>query len=189
MSKDPLSEHPPLGETDPNLLYVAVGRAIHAWEGMEQALAYLYLKLSGKPDTPDNAAEYGSQYRVFRDRLNTLREALTTYSIRHHDQSLEGDITSLFNDVQALAITRHRIAHGHVTKFAEMTVPAAPVGIPFTLTGNVVYCWGPPFYGVESLRTNVFGMNAAQINAAHDSFSEAWNRAFHLTKRVWPASL
>jgi hypothetical protein len=111
---DPVDETLPPGETDPNVLYIAVGKAIHAWENMEYALARTFAAFNNLSEDPKELVAYGSEYGMFNQRIKALERAAEVYFICHSDQNLEGDFASLLEDATNLAIRRHRIAHGHV---------------------------------------------------------------------------
>lgn len=183
-SSDPNATLPP-GETDPNQLYIAVGRAIHAWEGMEEALARLYAKLMGLPETPTALAEYGAEYRKTVERLDGINIAARSYFIRLPHQNLEAELHAIVETARELCIKRHRVAHGHVTMVAEFKIPEAPAGSgPFTASSRVLWRWGAPFYSMTTLRTDPVGGNAASIEAAQKEFEDLHNRIFKFTSEL-----
>jgi hypothetical protein len=134
----------PPGETDPNQLYIAVGRAIHAWESMEISLARLYAMIAGLPETPMAFADYGSENKIFINRLAALNEAATAYFVNIPDQNREGELSDLLRDAKDLSIKRHRIAHGFVTMWAEFPIPQGVKG-EFEVQAQVLYRWGRAF--------------------------------------------
>src|SRR5690348_13363128 len=116
----------PPGETDPNKLYIAVGRAIHAWESMEEAFARLYATMTGLPERPDALSDYGTENKRFGQRADALLEAANAYFVRSPNQEREGLLVQLIKDARDLAIKRHRIAHGHITMWTEFHLPGSP---------------------------------------------------------------
>jgi hypothetical protein len=175
----------PPGETDPNLLYIAVGRAIHAWEQMEEALASLYARFTGLPERPDALVDYGSENRRFQDRLAALRKAGDAYFISHANQDHEGEFERILSLAAELAIKRHRIAHGHISMWGEMRLPDQRGYFEITMT--LLYRWAAPWYSIGSLRTNPVGVNAAAINDDHDEFGTLTNRIAALASALKPS--
>lgn len=171
MVSDPFGSIPP-GDQDPNQIYIAVGKAIHRWECLEQELAALYLKFAGKPYEPEHFFAYGKENGTFVRRMTALTEAAEKYFVRHHDQRKEGEFQDLARRTHDLSITRHRIAHGRIVMGAAIPMPQEK-GV-HTVEVALLYRWAPPFYGQEKLRTNFIGDNAAQIEATGLQF-EALN--------------
>lgn len=176
----------PPGETDPNQLYIAVGRAIHAWESMEEALACLYAAMTGLPEKPDAVSEYGAENKIFRDRIAAVQSAAETYFVSHPDQRREGELSQLLADAVELSIKRHRVAHGHITMWTEFHFPdpLPPRGTQFVVEGTVLYRWGAPWYSMVTLRTDPIGGNAASIDAMHDEFGALHNRIAKFTSEL-----
>jgi hypothetical protein len=145
----------PEGDADPNLVYIAVGKAIHAWEGLEEALANLALKMSGIAESPDNLAAFGRRNRTFTERIAALTFASTSYFVRHHNQAIEGTFLRLIQSVENMAIERHRIAHGHISMAGEFNIPTGS-GVT-VVTARAFYRWAAPFYSMGNLRTDPFG--------------------------------
>ena len=177
----------PEGDDDPNLTYIAVGRAIHAWEGLETALARLYLKMKKLPETPDHLADYGSQNRKFVDRVTAVNSAAYAYFVQRPNQEKEGEFCRLIEEVNELAIDRHRIAHGNITMVSEL-VPSGPIvkGQPFTLSGKFKYRWNPAFYSTGNLRTGVFGIGSKGLNIHHDKFQAKHREILSFTESLSP---
>jgi hypothetical protein len=178
---DPSAPKPtlPPGESDPNQLYNAVGRAIDAWENMEEALARLYAKIAGLPEQPNALSYYGAENRKFIERYEALKSAAEAYFVRCPDQEREGTMYRLLEDARDLSIKRHRIAHGHVTQWGELHFPEnLERGQRFDLTATFLYRWGAPWYSMTTLRTDPIGGDAASIEASQKEF-EALNIRIH----------
>jgi hypothetical protein len=158
----------PEGHTDPNELYIAVGRAIHAWENMEEAFARLYAKFMGLPERPDALVDYGAENRRFVDRMAALKAAGDSYFIRKPNQEKEGQLQELIKTARDLSIKRHRVAHGHITTAGQFRLPDTKG--PFEITPTFHYRWGAPWYSLETLRTNPIGVNAAMIEKDQKAF-------------------
>jgi hypothetical protein len=182
MTGDPLAEKEtlPQGDDDPNLTYIAVGRAIHSWEGMEQALAYLFLTLSGIHDHPSNLAAYGAKHRKFIDRLSAVKAAAEAYFMKSPDQQIEGTFSGLVAEIEALAIERHRIAHGHISIVAEWKLPENVTG-KIAITSRAKYRWAAPFYSTTQLRTDPFGIGSKDIDRLTDEFMRLHNNVHAFT--------
>jgi hypothetical protein len=170
----PAAETLPPGETDPNLLYMAVGRAIHAWESMEEALAQLYLKFKSIPFNPAELAAYGKEHRRFADRKDALEQASREFFVGSPDQETEGQFRFIVAELDELAIERHRIAHGHISMWGGFKLPEKK-GY-FEVTTQMKYRWAAPWYSTANLRTDPVGKNAEAINAVHDRFSALHNQ-------------
>jgi len=159
----------PAGDDDPNLIYIAVGRAIHAWEQMESALAELYLKFKSLPANPDNLAEYGDANRKFEARKRAVQEAANLYFVASPDQAREGRFREIIATLDDLAIERHRIAHGHISMFGSFEPP--DIRVSGQVEVAMKFYWAAPFYSQTNLRTAIVGKNAEGIDAMHDRFS------------------
>jgi hypothetical protein len=151
----------PPGETDPNQLYIAVGRAIHAWENMEATLARLYATLAGLPERPDAVANYGAENKIFGHRVAALKDAADIYFISAPNQDREAELSELLAEAVALSIKRHRIAHGYITMWGEFRIPQGK-GL-FEVTATILYRWGAPWYSMVHLKTDPVGGNAVSI--------------------------
>lgn len=172
----------PPGEVDPDVLYRAVGKAIHCWEGLETALARLALEFAGIPDDPMNLSEFGKQNGMFRQRISALQAAADGFFIRHPDQDIERHFSELRAAAENLAIERHRIAHGNITMWGQFKIPV--VKGSFSVSSTVLYRWAPPFYGAEKLRADPVGLNCAGIEERISQFSDLHNRVFIFTERL-----
>jgi hypothetical protein len=173
------------GETDPNQLFNAVGRAINAWEKMEEALARLYAKLTGLPERPDALSDYGAENRIFSHRLQVLKSAAEAYFAKSPDAVRQAELANLLEDAKQLSIKRHRIAHGHITQWGEFQFPEdLERGKPFTMTSTVLYRWAAPWYSMTALRTDPVGRNAASIEAAQKEFEALHNRIAKLDSEL-----
>ena len=165
----------PPGETDANVLYIAVGRAIHAWEGMEESLARIFAKMTGLPENPYALSDYGSENRRFVDRISAIKQAAHAYFIRNPDQALEGELDSILTAAIDLSIKRHRIAHGHISMWGHAKIPDTK-GY-FEVDMDIRFRWAAPFYSMTNLRTDPIGTNAASIDAVHDAFQNLNRRS------------
>ncbi len=172
----------PPGETDPNQLYIAVGRAIHAWENMEEALARLFSLLTGLPETPHALSDYGADNRRFIDRHTALRAAATEYFVLFPGQQHEGEVASILQTALELSIKRHRVAHGVVTQWGEFQLPdTLASGEEFEVKSTFLYRWGAPWYSRITLRTDPVGGNAASIEGVQKEFEALHTRIFNIT--------
>ena len=174
----------PPGEADPNQLYIAVGRAIHAWESMEEEFARLYARMMRLPELPKALSDYGSENRRFIDRVEALKSAADAHFVRFPDQNREEAMNRLIEDARELSIKRHRIAHGHITMWAEFHIPDTRG--PFTAESTVLHRWGAPWYSFTNLRTDPVGGNAASIEAAQKEFEALHNRIAKFTSELPP---
>jgi hypothetical protein len=172
----------PPGDEDPNVIYIAVGKAIHRWEGLEEALARLALKMAGIGDLPQNYPPYGKENGTFRQRIAALQRRASHYFAVHPNQALEGEFASLLGEADDLSIERHRIAHGHITMWGEFKMPQGEGS--FTVSASLLYRWAPPFYGVEKLRTNPVGLNGVGIDSVSQQFEELHNRVAVFTDAI-----
>jgi hypothetical protein len=174
----------PEGDQDPNAVYIAVGRAIHSWEELEQALAYLYLKMVEVPDTPSNLAAFGSKHRTFAKRMAEWGTGAWGYFIRKPDQKKEGRFNELIATVNALSLERHRVAHGHVSIVAELHIPKDAEGETFNVEAPALYRWAAPFYATGSLKTDPFGKGSKDINLLTDAFIGIHNEVHQFTEAL-----
>jgi hypothetical protein len=179
----------PEGDDDPNLIYIAVGMALHSWEEMEETIANLYLKMIGIPTVPDNyATHYGTKYRKFSERMIAIQKAAATYFVSHPDQAKEGVFCTMVEKIEGLAIYRHRIAHGHIARVVEVKHPTNPkAGEPVKLTLTFdKFRWAAPFYSTGSLRTDFIGGNAKSIDQTREKFMAMHNEIGAFTATISP---
>lgn len=169
----------PPGDVDPNLIYIAVGKSIHRWEALEQALARLYLRLTAQPELPENYLAFGQANGTFMQRMTALVAAAEKHFIRYPDQSKEGAFQVIIERTHDLSIERHRIAHGHITMWGEFAIPQEKG--PFTVSATMHYRWAPPYYGVRKLRTNPVGHNGETIDATSLQFEILHNQVAAFT--------
>ena len=153
-----------------------VGRAIDAWERLEEQLARLALFLQGIPIGPQTLAAHGKANGIFKERLAATRKAGEHFFIGHPDQQKEGEFADLMTSIDELSIKRHRIAHGHgmqVTEFnVEHHAEEMKAGVT-TFTGTFVWRWGPAFYSMEKLRAGVPGFASWDIDQWREEFVAA----------------
>ena len=175
----------PPGDADPDLIYVAVGKSIHRWEGLESAFAKLYLKFVGLSDFPDNHLAYGSKNGIFTERMRAICAAAEIYFVKSPDQQKEGALIALVQRAQNLSGERHRIAHGHITQVGAFK-PKGPADERgrVVMTATFLYRWAPPFYGLEKLRTNFVGINSATIEAISLQFEDLHNQVHAFTEAL-----
>lgn len=172
----------PPGDADPHVIYIAVGKAIHRWEQLEQAFARLCLKLAGIPDLPANYPRFGKENGTFAKRIATIEATAQSYFTVHPDQEREGQFAGAIRRVQELSIERHRIAHGHITQWAKIELPQEKGA--FEVAATFLYRWAPPFYGVEKLRTDPIGACGAEIDATSEQFELLNHQVTAFTERL-----
>jgi hypothetical protein len=177
----------PPGATDPNLIYISVGKSIHRWEQLEQAFARLYVKLTARPDLPESYLSFGQKNGTFTKRMAALVATAEAYFIKFPDQHKENAFQEIETRAQDLSIERHRIAHGHITMWGEFKIPEKKG--PFVSTATMHYRWAPPFYGARKLRTNPVGHNAETIDAISQPFEELHNKVFAFTEVLQQTTL
>lgn len=184
MTEEPIPPAPrlPDGDLDPNLIYIAVGKSIHRWEGLEEALARLFLLFTNTPDLPFNYQAFGRDNGTFSRRIAALENAASSYFMFNPDQTSEGTFRDLVAEANDLSIERHRIAHGHITMWGEFKIPE--VKGCFEVTSTMHYRWAPPFYAVEKLRTNPVGINGEAIDKMSQQFEDLHNRVYAFTESL-----
>ena len=175
----------PEGETDPNLIYIAVGQAIHDWEVLEMALARLYLIMSGIDETPANFATYGFENGRFVNRIAAIERAAAVYFVRHPNQEVEGAFCELIQTTKALSIDRHRIAHGNISQVGKANpMPGPTKDGTFMMQVSFLFRWGAPLYSTRSLRTNFVGGGSKAINAVRDKIKAKHNEIHAFTQAL-----
>jgi len=154
---------------------------------MEEALARLYAKFSGLSEDPYALRDYGSENKRFAGRMTALRAAADVHFVQVPSQREEGEFDSIISEATALSIKRHRIAHGHITMWAEFRMPMPRPTGAFELSATVLYRWGAPFYSMDNLRTDPVGVDSASIEVVQKEFEALHNRVFRLTNALFPA--
>ena len=178
----PNSRGLPPGDHNVDVVYIAVGMAIHAWENMEQFLAHLWCRFQGLPIDLVSSVPYGEENGTFARRMSALANVAEKYFQSNPDQNMEGEFSSILNTVNELAIERHRIAHGHITLWMEFKIPEEK-GY-HSISASPSFRWAPPFYGTGKLRTNPVGLDATGISKIREKFEKITVRADELSKRL-----
>jgi hypothetical protein len=117
---------PDIGDKDPDAIFVAVGRALTLWEGVEDQLADLFAVLtgnaSGKPASPAKRA-YGTiaAFRGRQEMVATAAEAFfSNLSPEDADAAIaatvKAEVRSLLKSANDFSARRNEIAHGQVKK-------------------------------------------------------------------------
>jgi hypothetical protein len=170
------------GDDSPETVYIAVGKAIHTWEAMEEELARLYLRLNNKEATHANLETYGRAHRIHSERVAAVVRAAEAYFQKHPNQQLEGDLSTLLTDIEGMASERHRVAHGHIASFLMVL----PMG-KFTV-GDVFkkgkWRWACPFYSTGSLRTDPTGKSSRDLEDLVTRFGELSKRVQSFVRRL-----
>lgn len=142
---------PEAGDIDKEITYAAVGYALDCWEGLEVNLCGLYAAYNGLQRAETVAINGYSNGRIFVDRMSTVAQASSMWSIKNPDQSLESEFSAIQEQVVAASAFRNEIAHGCLGVFSESELP---VGVRFRVgEAGTTWCLVPPFY---NYRKNVF---------------------------------
>lgn len=171
---------PSVGEEDPNVLYIAAGKAIHSWEGLEQALARLYLLFTGTDDLPDHYYAFGKKFGTTARRVTAVENAGNIFFARTVEPVAAGELSDILSEVDGLRIERHRIAHGSIATWGAASIPTAPGA--FEIQIKFQHRWAPPFYGAAKLQTTIYGHDGASIDAVTERFMRLHNRVHALTE-------
>jgi len=99
------------GDEDISITYLAVGRALSAWEVLEAHLALFYGIFKGV-DAVEGLKERAG--KVFRERSREVSRAFGQFRITHPDQLFEGEFEAFMSDISMLSDRRNDIAHGRV---------------------------------------------------------------------------
>lgn len=162
-------------DPDFDLTYAAVGRAISAWEGLEVLLSHLYSILIYKPREIKIIIDYGTNGRIFKDRIRLLTTAAETYFVGKPDQEKEAKLDEIIGEAIILSIQRHQIAHGLVAKIPFV----APETSGDKTTGHG-YALVPPWYGFHQLTKHnqkFYFYNSQNILAEAQRFQKCASRA------------
>jgi hypothetical protein len=162
-------------DTDPDVTFAAVGRAITAWETLEAHLSYLYSIFVDKPLAFAALDQYGRENKIFNDRMTALCKAGRKYFQRCPSQKKEGEVDSLIAETRRLSVFRHQIAHGAVIG-KEMFHDGEDV---------IAYSIVPASHSIYSLTktTTPYSYNSTDIHnfelkfAAHAERVRAFNHA------------
>ena len=166
----------PRGDDDADTLFAAVGRTITSWEELELQLAVLHSIFIGTPRTLDALQEYGSRYGTVSPRIVAVERAGATYFIKHCDQAVEGKFKALVQDIHALVLERHRIAHGRVT-----AMPTHDLSERFFL--------GAPWYSITKLKMDVAAMDSTMVIERGKAFQALCFRTFWFSEELSPSPL
>ena len=125
---------PTHGDSDANITYAAVGRAIIKWEAVEVDLATLFMSLIG-----GNLGQLGAIRRAygsvltFRGRKEMIEAVKETFFAAYRDKVLEADLKKHLDLCANYSPRRNEIAHGivqphpdfeHPNKFTWVLMPS-----------------------------------------------------------------
>jgi hypothetical protein len=108
---------PETGDSNPDTIYVAVGKALTHWEFVEQAVAQLFAFVSssnsGLDVTSPSIRAYGA-INSSAQRIEMVREAAKAWFHPLPECPLENACRELLNECKEWAARRNEIAHGKV---------------------------------------------------------------------------
>jgi len=105
---------PTKGDEKQETTFVAVGRALTAWEEFESAFAHLFSEVIGvSGDNLPAIRAYGAVL-TFRGRAEMMEAAAEAYFFEHPQEKLQRDMKNLLTAAKGFAARRNEIAHGIV---------------------------------------------------------------------------
>lgn len=113
-----MTDFPTRTNSDPNSIFLGVGRIMSIWEGCEYSLSLLYSGFVGFPDG-EAISQYGSG-AIFRERLRVLSRAADNYFVSHCHQDLEARFYDIYRRSLKFASNRNEVAHGIVVDVSSM---------------------------------------------------------------------
>lgn len=156
----------PRGDRDPNTTLAAVGTAIHHWEGVEAALAIIYSIFVGKRKHANVLAEFGHEHKITRDRIRATQDAGERFFAKHPDQTMEGGLRELLDEITQLSNERHRAGHG---RLRALPIPVNNV-VSFDAPTGLKYLWGAEIYSTKRLKTDWLGVGSDELLASAARF-------------------
>jgi hypothetical protein len=97
----------------PDVTWMAIGKALTAWEEMEEGFGRIYCAFKGTSNM-GMLKKYADEANIFKDRMDLIERSAEAYFTRKPDQNLEGEIAKMVKRARLMSKTRHRIAHGVV---------------------------------------------------------------------------
>lgn len=114
---------PKHGESDPDKVYVAVGRALSEWERFETYLGLLFAKIVSEQNIDLPAQRAYAAVRTFEARSAMLKTASAAFFLLYHGRSevptLQAAFKKMIGAVCEFGARRNEIAHGVVARFEE----------------------------------------------------------------------
>jgi integrase len=104
---------PKEAEKDPDTLFLSVGRALTAWERMQQQFAHFFGFFCGAENTLQARRAYGA-IGTFRGQAEVLRAAAEAYFHTSPDHEMQKPFFALLKRAGNFAPRRNDIAHGIV---------------------------------------------------------------------------
>lgn len=167
MSNNPWDVLPPpsTGDTDRNIAYASVGRALSQWEMFELHLSHFFCELIGDGSYYSLPARraYGSVV-TFRGRLDMIREAARSFTFAYDLPRDMEDIGRLLEEIAKFGARRNEIAHGIVSRYEDV------FWSELLGTGYVLV---PPIYSTSKQRLDQYGTDPRYIysSAEIDKYS------------------
>ncbi len=169
------------GESDPDKLYLSIGRALSAWEWMEQSFAHLFGFFCGGEDTLPARRAYGAVI-TFRGRSEMLRSVAEAYFYSRPDHAMKDRFFALLNLASNFSARRNEIAHGIVTIAYFISTDGSPIRSPEKALEGARWLLCPPDYAtnknvlipiaeqtIGQIRRK-FAYASAQVDHYHDEF-------------------
>jgi hypothetical protein len=177
---------PNIGEPNPDVLFLSIGRALSQWEMLELNLAILHTIFVGQPRLIDALQQYGTDNGTVRARLNAVKAAGERFFLIHCDQGSEGEFSSIIKALAAASTERHRIAHGIVTPVALVDPDDADSEGWITIGSRYNYFLGAPWYSTKSLKMSFAEMDASMIDDRRSLFYDLAKRVKNLGDLLSP---
>lgn len=148
------------GESDPEVLYASVGRALSNWEFLQFSLAFLFTACSGAAFPYPIMRAFG-QSMLVTAKLDMIQYAADASLVR--EKALLERVKNLVSSIRGYNDRRNDIAHGVVQIFA----PSAYYLLPTAGTSRKY----PVYDGVE-FPLPAYCWNATQINRYAKAFQK-----------------
>ena len=169
---------PSTGDSDPNEIYLMVGRALTRWETVEEHLGQIFALLIGLQEPSLAAVRAFGAIATNRGRADMLGAAAEIYFADYSDPALKETFRTLMVETAGFAARRNEIAHGAVS------------GVVFE-DGHEEFFLASPFYNTNKMKLgsgSVYAYTSGKILFYLNGFTGLYNALdtfyWRLTARV-----
>lgn len=167
----------PYSEVPPDELFTAIGKCLHAWSGVEQATALLFLSLHDHDHQPDNPLR--AAFEVVQSI--EVRLAMIHASVVHDSRSaplFKAKWNALYNKLTRLSRKRAQVAHFAIVAHNSQSPSTGETRTEFKVQ---------PFFTYTNMvaRTGPAMLTRAQLHAREESFNRTQSRIMGFCRYLW----
>ena len=119
--------YPKYGDGKDEITFVAIGRALTAWENFEIEMSDLFAKFLGVRSDPLPASRAYGSVLTFRGRADMVQAAADAYFFTTPEPTIAAEVSEVLKQARGFSARRNEIAHGIVR---QIQVPSRVIFNP-----------------------------------------------------------